>query len=33
VFFEINKEPSIKESKPKIVNVVEIRDWRAKIMA
>jgi hypothetical protein len=28
VFFEI-----IKESKPKIVNVVEICDWRAEIMA
>jgi ribonuclease HI len=33
VFFEIIKEPSIKESKPKFVNVVEIRDWRAEIMA
>jgi ribonuclease HI len=33
VFFEIIKEPSIKESKPKIVNVVEIPDWRAEIMA
>jgi ribonuclease HI len=33
VFFEIIKEPSIKESKPKIVNTVESRDWRAKIMA
>jgi hypothetical protein len=33
VFFEIIKEPSIKESKLKIVNVVEILDWRAEIMA
>jgi ribonuclease HI len=33
VFFEIIKEPSIKESKPKIVNVVEIRDSRAEIIA
>jgi ribonuclease HI len=33
VLFEIIKEPSIRESKSKIVNVVEIRDWRAKIMA
>jgi ribonuclease HI len=33
VFFEIIKEPSIKETKPKIVNVVEIPDWRAEIMA
>jgi hypothetical protein len=33
VFFEIIKEPSIKESKPKIVNVVETPDWRAEIMA
>jgi ribonuclease HI len=33
VFFEIIKEPSIKDSKPKIMNVVEIRDWRAEIMA
>jgi ribonuclease HI len=33
VFFEIIKEPSIKESKPKIINIVEIPDWRAKIMA
>jgi ribonuclease HI len=32
VFFEIIKEPSIKESKPKIMNVVEIRDWRTEIM-
>jgi hypothetical protein len=33
VFFEIIKEPSIKETKPKIMNVVETLDWRAKIMA
>jgi hypothetical protein len=33
VFFEIIKEPSIKESKPKIVKVVETPDWRAEIMA
>jgi ribonuclease HI len=33
VFFEIIKEPSIKETKPKIVSVVETFDWRAKIMA
>jgi transposase InsO family protein len=33
VFFEIIKEPSIKETKPKIVNVVETPDWRAEIMA
>jgi ribonuclease HI len=33
VFFEIIKEPSIKESRPKIVNVVETPDWRAEIMA
>jgi ribonuclease HI len=33
VFFEIIKESSIKEIKPKIVNVVETTDWRAKIMA
>jgi hypothetical protein len=33
VFFEIIKEPSIKESKSKIVNFVEIHDWRAEIMA
>jgi hypothetical protein len=32
VFFEIIKEPSIKESKTKIVNIVETRDWRAEIM-
>jgi hypothetical protein len=33
VFFEIIKEPSIKETKPKIVSVVETLDWRAEIMA
>jgi hypothetical protein len=33
VFFEIIKEPSIKEEKPKIVNVVETPDWRAEIMS
>jgi ribonuclease HI len=33
VFFEIIREPSIKDSKPKIVNVVETPDWRAEIMA
>jgi ribonuclease HI len=32
VFFEIINEPSIKETKPKIVNVVETPDWRAEIM-
>jgi hypothetical protein len=33
VFFEIIKEPSIKESRSRIVNVVETPDWRAEIMA
>jgi ribonuclease HI len=33
VFFEIIKEPSIKETKPKIVNVIQTPDWRAEIMA
>jgi hypothetical protein len=33
VFFKIIKEQSIKQSKPKIVNMVETRGWRAKIMA
>jgi hypothetical protein len=33
VFFEITREPSIKESRPKIVNAVETPDWRAEIMA
>jgi hypothetical protein len=33
VFFEIIKEPSIKEIKSKIVNIVETHDWRAEIMA
>jgi ribonuclease HI len=33
VFFEIIKKPSIKESRPKIINVVETLDRRAEIMA
>jgi hypothetical protein len=33
VFFEIIRESSIKESRMKIVNVVETPDWRAEIMA
>jgi ribonuclease HI len=33
VFFEIIKESSIKEEKPKIVSTVETPDWRAEIMA
>jgi hypothetical protein len=33
VFFEIIKEPSIKESRLRIVNVVETPYWRAEIMA
>jgi hypothetical protein len=33
VFFEIIKEPYIKEATPKIVNIVETCDWRAEIMA
>jgi hypothetical protein len=33
VFFGIIKEPSIKETKLKIVNVVETPDWRAEIVA
>jgi hypothetical protein len=33
VFFEIIKEPSIKEEKAKIVSVLETPDWRAEIMA
>jgi ribonuclease HI len=33
VFFEIIRESSIKEPRPKIVNVVETPDWRAEIMA
>jgi hypothetical protein len=33
MFYEIIKEPSIKEPKPKIVNIVETHDWRAEIMA
>jgi hypothetical protein len=33
VFFEIIRELSIKESRPKIMNDVETPDWRAEIMA
>jgi hypothetical protein len=33
VFFEIIKEPSIKETKPKTIYIVETCDWRAEIMA
>jgi hypothetical protein len=33
VFFEIIKEPSIKEEKPKIMNIVETPNLRAEIMA
>jgi hypothetical protein len=33
VFFEIIREPSIKDSRPIIVNAVETPDWRAEIMA
>jgi hypothetical protein len=33
VFFKIIKEPSIKERKLKIVNVVGTPDWRAEITA
>jgi ribonuclease HI len=33
VFFEIIREPSMKDSRPKIMNVVETPDWRAEIMA
>jgi hypothetical protein len=33
VFFEVIREPSIKEPRPKIVNVVETTDWRAEIRA
>jgi hypothetical protein len=33
VFFEIIKEPAIRESRPRIVNVVETPDWRSEIMA
>jgi hypothetical protein len=32
-FFEIIREPSIKDSRPKIMNVVETPDRRAEIMA
>jgi hypothetical protein len=33
VFFEIIREPSIKEPRPKSMNIVETPDWRAEIMA
>jgi hypothetical protein len=33
VFFEIIREPSIKDLRAQIVNVVETPDWRAEIMA
>jgi ribonuclease HI len=33
VFFEIIKEPSIKEESARIVSIVETPDWRAEIMA
>jgi hypothetical protein len=33
VFFEIIKEPSIKDPKPKTVNNIESHEWRAAIMA
>jgi hypothetical protein len=33
VFFKIIREPSIKDSRPKIVNAVETHNWRAEIMA
>jgi hypothetical protein len=33
VFFEIIKEPSIKEPKLKIVNIVDTCDWRDEIMS
>jgi hypothetical protein len=33
VFFEIIREPSIKDQKPKIVNNIESHGWRAEIMA
>jgi hypothetical protein len=33
VFFEIIKEPSFKESRPRIVNLVETPDWRDEIIA
>jgi hypothetical protein len=33
VFFEIIKDSFIKETKPKIMNIVETHDWRAEIMA
>jgi ribonuclease HI len=33
VFYEIIQEPSVKELKPKAMNIVETRDWRAEIVA
>jgi hypothetical protein len=33
VFLEIIREPSIKDLRPKIMNVVETPNWRAEIMA
>jgi hypothetical protein len=33
VFFEIIREPSIKDPKPKTMNIVETHNWRAEIMA
>jgi hypothetical protein len=33
VFFEIIREPSIKEPRMKTVNIVETSNWRAEIMA
>jgi hypothetical protein len=33
MFFEIIKEPSIKETKSKIMSIMETPDWRAEIMA
>jgi hypothetical protein len=33
VFFEIIKEPFIKDPKPKTMNNIESHDWRAQIMA
>jgi hypothetical protein len=33
VFFEIIREPSIKDPRPKIMNVVETPDWRAETTA
>jgi hypothetical protein len=33
VFFEIIREPSIKDPETRIVNNIESHDWRAEIMA